>query len=81
MRHWGPRLGAQRLADEAIRATLLNLIWITLELERIRDLPTSQRPAIHTVLHISQEQRVLLQQLGLNEPEQRDGDVVSCMVV
>jgi hypothetical protein len=72
-RFYGSRLGPERLADEATRALLLNLIWLSLELERIRDLPTSQRPPVHTSLHMSQEQRTLLQQLGLNEPAHSDG--------
>jgi hypothetical protein len=67
-------LGAERLADEATRAQLLNLIWLTLELERIRDLPSAQRPPVHTLLHMSQEQRVLLQQLGLNEATKSNGE-------
>jgi hypothetical protein len=66
-RYYGNKLGTQRLADEATRARLLNLIWLTLELERIRDAPITQQPPIHTVLHLSQEQRVLLAELGLNE--------------
>ena len=69
---WG-EARPRRLADEATRAQLLNLIWLTMELECIRDLPTSQRPPVHTLLHMSQEQRVLLQQLGLNEPTQSNG--------
>ena len=70
-RHWGGRLGPERLADEATRAQLLNLIWLTLELERIRDASAPQRPPVHTLLHMSQEQRVLLQQFGLNEAYQK----------
>jgi hypothetical protein len=75
-RHYGSRLGPERLADEATRAQLLNLIWLTLELERIRDAPAAQRPPVHTLLHMSQEQRVLLQQLGLNEATRSNGETL-----
>jgi hypothetical protein len=64
-RHYGGKLGAERLADEATRALLLNLVDLTLRLERIRD--SAQQPTTHTVLHLCQEQRTLLQQLGLSE--------------
>jgi hypothetical protein len=72
-RHYGSRLGPERLADEGTRALLLNLIWLTLELERIRDAPPAQRPPIHTLLHTAQEQRALLQQLGLSESTRMGG--------
>jgi hypothetical protein len=57
--------GPQRLRDEGTRAKLLNLVWMTLELERIRD--SAQQPPTHTILHICQEQRTLLAELGLSE--------------
>jgi hypothetical protein len=75
-RHYGSRLGPERLADEATRACLLNLIWITLELEHFRDSPPAQRPPVHTLLHLSQEQRVLLQQLGLSAPTRSNGETL-----
>jgi hypothetical protein len=74
--HYGGKLGPERLVDEATRAQLLNLIWLTLELERIRDAPAPQRPPVHTLLHMSQEQRVLLQQLGLNEATRSNGETL-----
>jgi hypothetical protein len=64
--HFGQRLGPKRLADEATRALLLNLIWVTLQIERMRDAPLAQQPPTHTQLHCVQEQRTLLQALGLN---------------
>ena len=64
-RHYGSRLGPERLADEATRAQLLNLIDLTLRLERIRD--SAQQPPTHTILHLCQEQRALLAELGLSE--------------
>ena len=73
-RFYGSRLGPERLADEATRACLLNLIWVSLELERIRDAPAPQRPPVHNLLHMSQEQRVLLQQLGLSQLTRNNGD-------
>jgi hypothetical protein len=73
-RHYGGRLGPERLADEATRARLLNLIWLTTELERLRDARFCDRPPIHTLLHMSQEQRVLLAELGLAEPTRGSGD-------
>src|SRR5262249_27446783 len=73
-RFYGNRLGASRLADEATRARLLNLIWLTLELERLRDARVCDRPPVHTLLHMSQEQRVLLQELGLSEPTRSSGE-------
>jgi hypothetical protein len=74
-RHYGQRLGAERLVDEATRARLLNLIWLTLELERLRDARVCDRPPVHTLLHMSQEQRVLLSELGLSEPARSNDDV------
>ena len=59
-RAWGQRLGHERLADEGTRALLLNLISITLHIERMRDLPLEQQPRVETQLHILQEQRTLL---------------------
>jgi hypothetical protein len=73
-RHYGSKLGAERLRDEATRARLLNLVWLTLELEHIRDTPPAQRPPVHTCLHLSQEQRVLLSELGLSEPARSGGE-------
>jgi hypothetical protein len=70
-RHYGQRLGPQRLADEAVRAKLLSLIWTTLELERARDAGTV---AAHTLLHLSQHQLVLLAELGLNDATRSNGD-------
>ena len=64
-RHYAGKLGAERLADEATRAQLLNLIDLTLRLERIRD--SAQQPPTHTILHLCQEQRTLLAELGLSE--------------
>lgn len=65
-RYFGQRLGAERLRDEAQRALLLNLVSITLEIERIRDTPTATQPQVHTRLHLMQEQRCLLAELGLS---------------
>jgi hypothetical protein len=70
--YYGQRLGPQCLADEAIRALLLNLIDLTLELERIRDLPPAQQPRAETRLHLQQEQRTLLAQLGLSAATRSD---------
>jgi hypothetical protein len=79
-RFYGVKLGAQRLADEAVRARLLHLLWTTLQLERLRDAPLS--PAEHSAahayalyvrMHLAQEQRGLLHDLGLSEREQQNG--------
>jgi hypothetical protein len=67
-RFYGQRLGAERLKDEGARALLLNLISLTLQLERIRDLPLAQQPRLESQLHLIQEHRTLLAALGLTEP-------------
>ena len=73
VRHWGPRLGAERLADESVRAQLLSLVWLTLQLEQLRDAGPGAAP-IHTVLHLTQEVRTLLAALGLSEPTRSNGN-------
>ena len=44
VRHWGNKLGPQCLRDEGTRAKLLNLVWMTLELEAMRDADAVRRP-------------------------------------
>ena len=73
-RHWGNKLGPERLRDEGTRAKLLNLIWMTLELEAMRDADSARRSPVHTQLHLCQEQRTLLAELGLSEPAHSNGD-------
>jgi hypothetical protein len=72
-RFYGNKLGAERLADEGTRALLLNLLWVTLRLERVRDTAVGDQPPTHTVLHLCQEQRTLLQELGLSAPTRSNG--------
>lgn len=62
IRHYGSRLGPERLADEATRALLLNLVSLTLKLETHQLKPETQ-------LHFIQQQRTLMQDLGLSEPK------------
>jgi hypothetical protein len=66
-RHYGNRLGAERLADEATRAKLLALIHLTMRLELARDAATPL--PLHSELHAVQELRTLLQDLGVSEPQ------------
>jgi hypothetical protein len=63
-RHYGSKIGNERLADEGIRAKLLSLIHLTLRLEQMRDAATPL--PLHSELHAVQELRTLLQDLGLN---------------
>jgi hypothetical protein len=53
------------MKHEATRARVRSLIWLTLELERLRDGRICDRPPIHTLLHMAQEQRVLIAELDL----------------
>jgi hypothetical protein len=75
-RYYGGKLGAERLTDEATRAQLLNLIQMTLDLEHYRDLSPVQRPRVETILHLVQEQRVLLASLGLSETTRSNGETL-----
>ena len=52
---------------EDVRARVRSLIWLTIELERLHDTRVCDRPPIHTLLHMSQEQRVLIAELGLSD--------------
>jgi hypothetical protein len=72
--HFAARLGKERMQSEATRARVRNLIWLTVELERLHDACVCDRPPVHTWLHMSQEQRVLLTELGLSESTRSNGD-------
>jgi hypothetical protein len=65
VRSYGPRLGAERLSNEATRAQLLALIHLTLRLEQMRD--AAPPSPLHSEIHAVQQLRTLLQDLGLNE--------------
>jgi hypothetical protein len=65
-RFYGNKIGAARLKDEGVRALLLSLISITLQIERLRDAPLAEQAA-YSELHLGQEQRALLASLGLIE--------------
>jgi hypothetical protein len=67
--YYGKVLGPERLSREDIRAKLRNVIWLTLETEQLRTERLCGRPvSIHQVLHLSQELKALLGDLGLAEP-------------
>ena len=72
--HYSVQLGPERMRNESIRARLRSLVWLTLEIERCTDERVCDKPvAIHTLLHMGQELRVLLAELGLkhDEPQPR----------
>jgi hypothetical protein len=72
--HYGGKLGAERLADEATRAKLLSLIHLTMRLEAMRD--AAILLPLHSELHAVQELRTLLQDLGLSEPTRSNGETL-----
>jgi hypothetical protein len=64
--HYSQQLGDERMTREDVRARLRSLIWLTIEFERLQDETICDQPvAIHSVLHMTQEQRALLNELGL----------------
>jgi hypothetical protein len=77
--YYGNRLGAARLYDEGTRARLLALIQISLELERIRDATVGSAPMTPSTLHLVQEQRTLLQELGLSVDTRRDDELARAL--
>jgi hypothetical protein len=76
-RAYSAQLGPERMQREDVRARLRNLIWLTIELERLHDTAVSDRPPIHTLLHMTQEQRVLLAELGLCDATRSDAPRLS----
>jgi hypothetical protein len=59
------QLGDQMLRED-VRARLRSLIWLTLEIEQLHDDRVSNKPVnLQLLLHMSQEQRVALNELGL----------------
>jgi hypothetical protein len=63
---YAEQLGPERMTREDVRARLRSLIWITVELERLHDERVCDRPVpLHTMLHLAQEQRALIAELGL----------------
>jgi hypothetical protein len=75
--HYSQQIGPQRLAFESTRAKLTSLLWLTLQLERARDATKGDCLPIHTMLHLAQEQRVLISELGLDVPVTVNRDYVS----
>jgi hypothetical protein len=65
--HYSAQLGSQRMKREEVRARVRSLIWLTIEIERLHDIRVCDRPPIHTLLHMVQEQRVLIAELGLSD--------------
>jgi hypothetical protein len=62
---WAAQLG-ERMAREDVRARVRALIWLTVELERLHDERLCDKPVpLHTLLHMTQEQRTLIAELGL----------------
>jgi hypothetical protein len=68
--YYSQALGPERLRNEGVRARLRSLIWLTIEIERCTDERVCDKPMpIHTLLHMTQELRALLAELGLNHVE------------
>jgi hypothetical protein len=60
------QLGEERMRDEAIKTRLGVLVMLTLELERLSEEQVCDRPLDpHQLVHLAQEQRALMQELGL----------------
>ena len=63
------RVGAERMKYEDTQARVPAVVWLTVELERLQGERLCDRPVpLHTVLHMTQELRTLLQELDLSEP-------------
>src|SRR5262245_16138276 len=66
---YAARLG-DRITDEAIVARLRSVIWLSIEIERLQAERLCNQPVpVHTLLHMTQELRVLLSELGLSKDE------------
>jgi hypothetical protein len=61
------QVGAERMKYEDTQARVPAVVWLTVELERLQGERLCDRPVpLHTVLHMTQELRTLLQELELN---------------
>lgn len=65
--HYSTQLGAEHMKREDVRARVRSVLWLTVELERLQDERLCGKPvATETVLHLTQELRLLLRELGLS---------------
>lgn len=63
-----------RMEREDVRTRVSSLVWVTTELERLHDARMAGKPAnLHTILHMTQEQRTLIAELGLSDPPSETG--------
>ena len=61
-------LGPERMAARGRARPAAQLLWLTVEIERLQSERMSDRPVpLHTVLHATQERRALLTELGLSD--------------
>jgi len=68
-RSYSARLGAERMRREDVIARVRSVVWLTLEIERLQDERLCDQPVpLHTLLHMTQELRVLISELGLSTP-------------
>lgn len=64
-----------RLKYDGVGTQLRSLLWLSLELDRMTAERLTGKPVpLHSVLHATQEVRVLLAALGLSETTRRNGD-------
>jgi hypothetical protein len=65
--HYSVQLGVECMKREDIRARVRSVLWLTCEVERLQDERLCGKPvATETVLHLTQELRLLLRELGLS---------------
>jgi hypothetical protein len=65
--HYSAQLGAERMKREDVRARVRSLVWLTIEIERLHDERVCDKPVpLHTLLHMTQELRTLIAELGLS---------------
>jgi hypothetical protein len=66
--HYAGMLGPERMTRENVRTRLRAVLWLSVELDRLQGERLCDRPVpLHTVLHLTQELRTLLAELGLND--------------
>ena len=66
-----------RLKYDGVGTQLRSLLWLSLEIDRMTAERLTGKPvSLHSVLHATQEVRVLLAALGLSEPTQSNGETL-----
>ena len=69
-RAYSAQLGAERMRHESVIARVRTICWLTCEVERLQDDRMCNKPVpLHTLLHMTQELRVLIAELGLSGTE------------